>query len=116
MRGALTLRPHPALGAQVAFYNTEAKMREWILYSAWHQEEALRYFNADAERRQRFVVVDLEQYVHDAVPMLLWAARSELSKHRTTEVVDHPQKLPAGWMEAARPIASAYAVPSANSK
>ena len=60
--------------------NSDAWIAERIAKAAAHQQEVLAYFDENKERRQRFVVVDVEGWSDKDVNLpLRWVTRSDLA-------------------------------------
>ena len=71
--------------------NSDAWIAERLASAAVHQEEVMKYFDANEERRQRFIVVDVEGWKPDQVMLpLRWVMRPKLDELPTSSLLVGP--------------------------
>eukprot|EP00908_Phaeocystis_cordata_P021472 Transcript_3826.p2 GENE.Transcript_3826~~Transcript_3826.p2 ORF type:complete len:464 (-),score=102.93 Transcript_3826:499-1806(-) len=74
--------------------NSDAWIAERVALAAKHQQDVMEYFDANEERRQRFVVVDVEGWSDDDVMLpLRWVTRSSLDDLPTPTLLAKPGQL-----------------------
>ena len=126
-RFVLTVRPHDELAASLAAHlrkarlaancsadgddascqavpfasNTPKRLHLRLKRIRAHEQEVLRFFNATAERRSRFVQLDLaHSQPREAWLALLWVLRPDLRTSPAAALVTSARELPAAFLAA----------------
>jgi hypothetical protein len=92
--------------------NSDPWIAERVAEASAHQEEVMAYFDHNDQRRQRFIVVDVEGWKPQEVMLpLRWVARPELSDLPTSSLLVSPGQIVKDVLDMAQDSPMLHAAP-----
>ena len=92
--------------------NSDSWIAERIADAAAHQEEVMKYFDHNEQRRQRFIVVDVEGWKPQEVMLpLRWVLRPELGDLHTKTLLVSPGQIVRDVLDKAQDSPMLHAAP-----
>jgi len=92
--------------------NSDQWIAERVADASAHQEEVMAYFDHNDQRRQRFIVVDVEGWKPQEVMLpLRWVARPELSDLPTSSLLVSPGQIVKDVLDMAQDSPMLHAAP-----